>query len=196
MLMKGGGGKDKRHPMVRLHVVENGTHNETWMQGGHEYWRAMRQFLEEVFAHEMPEGVGEGAATMSSVGSVGVGSNHDRSMNGVEFESSRSSLGDLGCGVNDGPFLRKASTSLSSAEYLTDSKTAATATTLRKKDPVEIELGGEDAAGMISSVNSILGMAREAATRSVGVAAKGGGGGGGVVVGGSMSGADTYKKKD
>ena len=59
----------------------------------------------------------------------------------------------------------------------------------RGKDPVEIELGGEDAADMISSVNSILGMAREAATRTVGVAVKGGGGGGG-------TGADAYKKKD
>ena len=199
------------HPLVRLHVVENGTHNETWMQGGREYWRAMRQFLEEVFAHEMPEGIGVVAEV-----EVGGSNQHDRLLNAVgsEGSSSRSSrknsIGGRGCGVNDGPFLRKASASSSSAECLppqqllgstttssssTDSKTSSSTTSITKtttlrKDPVDIEQGGEDAADMISSVNSILGMAREAASRTVGVAVKGGG------PPSSTSGAGTYKKKD
>jgi pimeloyl-ACP methyl ester carboxylesterase len=184
--------------LVRLHVVENGTHNETWMQGGREYWRAMRQFLEEVFAHEMPEGLA--AASGAVLGAVG--SNHDRLLSaiGLDGTCSITSVGGRGYGVNDGPFLRKASaTTSASAECLppqplsgsimTTSSSTTDTTISRGKDPVEIELGGEDAADMISSVNSILGMAREAATRTVGVAVKGGGGGGG-------TGADAYKKKD
>jgi hypothetical protein len=187
--MKGGVGNTDNH-LVRLHVVENGTHNETWMQGGREYWRVMRQFLEEVFAHEMPEGV-------TGTGVVGAGNNHDRLLSAVGLEgTSSSSIGGRGIGVNDGLFLRKASAASSSAECLPPQQLASTAdsktaTTTLRKDPVEIELGGEDAADMISSVNSILGMAREAATRTVGVAVKGGGGGGG-----SSTGAGTYKKKD
>ncbi len=198
--MKGndnGNNNNHHQPLVRLHVVENGTHNETWMQGGREYWRAMRQFLEEVFAYEIPEGIIGLAAEVGVVGN-----NRDTLLNAVGAEgSSRNSIVGRGCGVNDGPFLRKASAASSSAECLppqhllgsmmttshTDSKTSST-TTLRK-DTVEIELGGEDAADMISSVNSILGMAREAATRTVGVAVKGGGP--------STAGAETsYKKKD
>jgi abhydrolase domain-containing protein 13 len=31
--------------LVKLHVVPNGTHNETWMQGGQEYWMAIKSFL-------------------------------------------------------------------------------------------------------------------------------------------------------
>ncbi|KAL7535411.1 hypothetical protein ACHAXR_006471, partial [Thalassiosira sp. AJA248-18] len=42
--------------LVRLHVVEDGTHNETWMQGGREYWMAMQRFIDEVFAAEQQSG--------------------------------------------------------------------------------------------------------------------------------------------
>jgi abhydrolase domain-containing protein 13 len=35
----------KRSRLVRMHVVEEGTHNETWLQGGQEYWDAILQFL-------------------------------------------------------------------------------------------------------------------------------------------------------
>jgi pimeloyl-ACP methyl ester carboxylesterase len=34
-----------RSRLVRLHVVPDGTHNETWVQGGQEYWDAFAQFL-------------------------------------------------------------------------------------------------------------------------------------------------------
>lgn len=30
---------------AKIHVVKDGTHNETWMQGGQEYWDAFRGFL-------------------------------------------------------------------------------------------------------------------------------------------------------
>mmetsp|Transcript_116610 Transcript_116610/g.228783 ORF Transcript_116610/g.228783 Transcript_116610/m.228783 type:complete len:259 (-) Transcript_116610:214-990(-) len=31
--------------LSRLHIVEDGTHNETWLQGGTEYWEAIRGFM-------------------------------------------------------------------------------------------------------------------------------------------------------
>jgi pimeloyl-ACP methyl ester carboxylesterase len=34
-----------RSRLVRLHVVPDGTHNETWVQGGQEYWDAFARFL-------------------------------------------------------------------------------------------------------------------------------------------------------
>lgn len=42
--------------LVRIHIVEDGTHNETWMQGGREYWLAIQRFIEEIFAEERPSG--------------------------------------------------------------------------------------------------------------------------------------------
>jgi hypothetical protein len=39
-----------RHKILKMHIVQDGTHNETWMQGGKEYWGAIQKFLEEVFA--------------------------------------------------------------------------------------------------------------------------------------------------
>jgi len=31
----------------KLHVVKDGTHNETWQHGGQQYWEAMRSFMEQ-----------------------------------------------------------------------------------------------------------------------------------------------------
>ncbi len=38
--------------LVRMHVVRKGTHNETWMQGGKEYWVAIKRFLHDVLSAE------------------------------------------------------------------------------------------------------------------------------------------------
>lgn len=46
----------KSDSIVRMHVVKNGTHNETWMQGGREYWIAIKRFLHDVLSAEAPEG--------------------------------------------------------------------------------------------------------------------------------------------
>mmetsp|Transcript_2677 Transcript_2677/g.3581 ORF Transcript_2677/g.3581 Transcript_2677/m.3581 type:complete len:403 (+) Transcript_2677:156-1364(+) len=35
------------NPRVTMHIVPNGTHNETWYQGGTEYWKAIRAFLSQ-----------------------------------------------------------------------------------------------------------------------------------------------------
>ena len=42
----------KTDNIVRMHVVKNGTHNETWMQGGKEYWVAIKRFLQDVLSAE------------------------------------------------------------------------------------------------------------------------------------------------
>jgi abhydrolase domain-containing protein 13 len=33
---------------ARIHVIESGTHNETWMQGGKAYWDSIQRFLAQV----------------------------------------------------------------------------------------------------------------------------------------------------
>lgn len=43
-----------RHP--RFHIVERGTHNETWLKGGQAYWDAIKLFMSEalnVTPHQM-----------------------------------------------------------------------------------------------------------------------------------------------
>jgi pimeloyl-ACP methyl ester carboxylesterase len=35
---------------ARMHVIPGGTHNETWVQGGREYWERIRSFLAEAYA--------------------------------------------------------------------------------------------------------------------------------------------------
>lgn len=42
----------KSDNLVRMHVVKKGTHNETWMQGGKEYWVAIKRFLHDVLSAE------------------------------------------------------------------------------------------------------------------------------------------------
>jgi pimeloyl-ACP methyl ester carboxylesterase len=139
--------------LVRLHVVKDGTHNETWMQGGREYWMAIQRFFDEVFAAEN-----------SSVASYG---------RTARVEKVR----------GDGPLIqRKASASSSSSMAKTSSSSGECADGLLRKDSVAVDLGGEDAAEMISSVGSFIGMAREASRNA----------GGSKGVGGAVA----YKKKD
>lgn len=40
----------KRSICARIHVVKDGTHNETWLQGGNLYWEKIRSFLAEATA--------------------------------------------------------------------------------------------------------------------------------------------------
>jgi pimeloyl-ACP methyl ester carboxylesterase len=37
----------KASKLVKMHVIKDGTHNETWLRGGNEYWVAMRDFLSQ-----------------------------------------------------------------------------------------------------------------------------------------------------
>ena len=39
--------RTKQSRLVRMHVVPDGTHNETWMQGGQDYWDAFASFLQQ-----------------------------------------------------------------------------------------------------------------------------------------------------
>jgi hypothetical protein len=40
-----------RSVLVQLHVIENGTHNETWLQGGNAYWDKIRSFMVQAIEH-------------------------------------------------------------------------------------------------------------------------------------------------
>ena len=63
--------------LVRMHVVQDGTHNETWLQGGRSYWRAINQFIEEVFQAEQPN---DASCSKSGVG------NSSRNKDGSLFQ--------------------------------------------------------------------------------------------------------------
>jgi pimeloyl-ACP methyl ester carboxylesterase len=40
-----------RSVLKQVHVVQGGTHNECWMQGGAAYWDAMRAFVQQATSH-------------------------------------------------------------------------------------------------------------------------------------------------
>jgi pimeloyl-ACP methyl ester carboxylesterase len=40
-----------RSVLVQLHIIEGGTHNETWVQGGNLYWEKMRSFMVQAIEH-------------------------------------------------------------------------------------------------------------------------------------------------
>jgi pimeloyl-ACP methyl ester carboxylesterase len=48
---------DSNNSLVRMHIVKDGTHNETWMQGGKEYWIAFSNFLKEALSHNASSGM-------------------------------------------------------------------------------------------------------------------------------------------
>lgn len=39
---------------LRMHVIDNGTHNEAWLQGGTEYWAQMREFMMAASSSQQP----------------------------------------------------------------------------------------------------------------------------------------------
>ncbi len=41
---------------AKMHVVSGGTHNETWLQGGREYWQAISNFMQKVLATQKQRG--------------------------------------------------------------------------------------------------------------------------------------------
>ena len=149
--------RSKINSLVRMHIVKDGTHNETWLQGGKEYWMAIRSFLNEALSTY---------STSSSFASSTVSSSSNNSING--------------------PIQRKLATSSSNIPEMKESSLSiGTATCPESK--TEVVMGGEDAAGMISSVGNFMGMAREAlksgSAKNVGSAPVSGGG-------------ETYKKRE
>lgn len=64
----------KASRLARLHVVENGTHNETWMQGGQKYWDRIARFLAQVKALPTKSpGHTTGQLSLSSMSDVSLG---------------------------------------------------------------------------------------------------------------------------
>jgi abhydrolase domain-containing protein 13 len=52
--------------IIRIHVIPNGTHNESWVQGGSEYWDAIRSFMIAALQHQKVN-VGNFVTTSSHV---------------------------------------------------------------------------------------------------------------------------------
>ena len=61
----------KTSRLPRIHIVENGTHNETWMQGGRTYWERIARFLAQVKASQMQGHVGR--TSISSMSDISLG---------------------------------------------------------------------------------------------------------------------------
>jgi len=174
---------DRGGRILKMHVVKDGTHNETWMQGGRDYWTAFKTFLTEALVV-----VEERESNMENEyegGGDAIGNKHS---------------GDIGISGrregNDknGPIQRKQISASAAATSTTDAASAI---------PLEVSLGydGEastpssslsGAAGMIPSVENFMGMAREA-TRTVVQRSRSGISGSGSVSGG---GEDAYKKSE
>lgn len=163
--------------ILTMHVVEDGTHNETWMQGGRDYWRAFKSFLIEALA-----AVEERESYMEN-GTIG-------NKHSGDIGTSRRREGN----DKNGPIQRKHISASTAATSTTDAASA---------NPLEVSLGydGEastpssslsGAAGMIPSVENFMGMAREA-TRTVVQRSRSGISASGSVSGG---GEDAYKKRE
>ena len=156
--------------IVRMHIVEDGTHNETWMQGGKEYWMAIQRFIEEVFAAEQ--------------------ANISYKQYGAKTDTIVSRSGN-----NDGAlYQRRGTTDVTAATSTSSSlSSSAAAANTNNNNPIEVDMGcatdagagsgdgsGMDAADMIASVGNIIGMAREATK----------------TVAGGVKGSSVLKKKD
>ena len=58
---------NKSSMLARMHVIPGGTHNETWMQGGREYWDRIRSFFAEALAIQAGGGSLRSLNTMEDV---------------------------------------------------------------------------------------------------------------------------------
>lgn len=119
--------------LARMHVVTKGTHNETWMQGGKEYWIAIQRFIDEVFAAEQSTD-----ASYNRGGNVGVDANIGNSSKGPFQRKGPSMIASTSCSSSSGDCLG------------------------RESVEVDMGHDAEDAADMISPVGNLMGMAKEA----------------------------------
>jgi hypothetical protein len=66
-----------RSVLVQLHIIEGGTHNDTWVQGGNLYWEKMRSFMVQAIEHiDASDGATanrDDAATDNNAATVGFG---------------------------------------------------------------------------------------------------------------------------
>ncbi|KAL7469353.1 hypothetical protein ACHAXS_009618 [Conticribra weissflogii] len=178
--------------ILKMHVVKDGTHNETWMQGGREYWRAFKKFLEEALVVVEERERESEMENMDRHQDCGDGGHGRKTFDTVLKNDIDSDRCDNKNGDKYGPIHRKYATSSAAATSTTDAAPA---------NPLEVTLGydGEEstpslsgAAGMIPSVESFIGMAREA-TRTVVQRSRSGVSGGGSV---SEGVEDVYKKRE
>lgn len=76
------GNESKPNPLVRMHIIPDGTHNESWLQGGSAYWDAIRDFMAAALLltpppqSEQPRKGGGGGRTSTTTTSSGSSSAH------------------------------------------------------------------------------------------------------------------------
>ena len=75
----------------KMHVVEDGTHNETWMQGGQPYWDAMKAFIIEA-VQSRGTTTTAGAASTDSGSASTLSTTTDASTSASASSTSRSSI--------------------------------------------------------------------------------------------------------
>lgn len=55
----------KSSRLLKMHIIENGTHNESWLQGGTEYWTQIKEFMQQAV---LAQPAGNAPITISSTG--------------------------------------------------------------------------------------------------------------------------------
>jgi pimeloyl-ACP methyl ester carboxylesterase len=136
--------------LVRLHIVKDGTHNDTWMKGGREYWTTISRFMNDALFVLDNSNSGSSSSSSSSSSSDGnsasssAGSSHDASTTNIAatarappplFQRKSSINGGISSSTNRGECLGSSSIEVDSGG------------------------GGEDSVELISGVANFLGMA-------------------------------------
>ena len=133
--------------LVRLHIVKDGTHNDTWMKGGREYWTTISRFMNDALF--VLDNSNSGSSSSSGSGSDGnsasgsAGSSHGASTNIAATARGAPPLFQRKSSINGG-----VSSSTNRGECLGSSS-------------IEVDSGGggEDSVELISGVANFLGMA-------------------------------------
>jgi abhydrolase domain-containing protein 13 len=84
--------------VVQMHIVPDGTHNETWLQGGPAYWNAIRLFMQHVLEKRQDEVV-VAAATATSLRPVAQGALAESTCSSNSIPTMSSRFIDMARGV-------------------------------------------------------------------------------------------------
>jgi abhydrolase domain-containing protein 13 len=61
---------DPSKNLIRIHIIPNGTHNESWLQGGLEYWEAIRNFMLAALRQQSQSQIGRVQSSSSTTTST------------------------------------------------------------------------------------------------------------------------------
>lgn len=69
---------------AKMHIIRNGTHNDSWVQGGRGYYHAVKSFMSHVILH------GDGLLTRSANTSTNANANASASISSSSFDEGAS----------------------------------------------------------------------------------------------------------